>query len=94
VCFFLKENCRGVPHSANFKEMLSHPGFELWVGAPQPVAFTTNCEPLDRLDCVAMAFLLSVHGSSYDVAVVSFCFLFSFRFNKSSLLGNIQHYPV
>jgi hypothetical protein len=37
MMFFLKDNCMGVPHS----EMVSHPGFELWVGAPQPVAFTT-----------------------------------------------------
>jgi hypothetical protein len=29
--------------------MVSHPGFELWVGAPQPVAFTTpTVSPLTR----------------------------------------------
>src|SRR5690348_6157866 len=40
-CFFLKENGRGYPHGAYSKEMVSHPGFEPWVGAPQSVAFTT-----------------------------------------------------
>lgn len=38
---FLKQNCRGVSHITNFKEMVSYPRFELWVGVPQLVAFAT-----------------------------------------------------